>query len=59
MLYIEVHENKTSATATMFLKNALQQYPFKIQKILTDNGVEFSYSALPENKKPKKKYILL
>ncbi|GIV41221.1 MAG: IS481 family transposase [Vicingaceae bacterium] len=53
--YVEVYDNKTSATATMFLKNALQQYPIKIEKILTDNGVEFCYNVLPENKKPKNK----
>lgn len=57
--YVEVHDNKTSATATMFLKNVLQQYPFKIQKILTDNGVEFCYNPYQRIKNRKTKYILL
>lgn len=41
------------ATAAGFLKQAIPQYPFKIEKILTDNGIEFSYNLLVEAKKPK------
>ena len=40
-------------TAAEFLKQALAQYPFKVVKILTDNGIEFSYNLLVEAKKPK------
>lgn len=52
-VYLELHDDKTMATANAFLKAALAQYPFKIEKILTDNGAEFSYHLLPEDKKPK------
>ena len=52
-VYLELHDNKTMATADAFLNAALAQYPFKIEKLLTDNGTEFSYNALPDEKKPK------
>ena len=42
-------------SATTFLENTVAQYPFKIEKILTDNGIEFSYNPLVEGKKPKDK----
>ncbi|MDP2902540.1 MAG: DDE-type integrase/transposase/recombinase [Methylovulum sp.] len=54
-VYLELHDNKRMDTATAFLGNALAQYPFKVEKILTDNGMEFSYNPLPENKKPNDK----
>jgi len=41
--------------AAAFLRQALRQYPFKIEKILTDNGIEFSYNLLPDGKQPKNK----
>ena len=53
--YIEVHDNKTMQSATEFLETVLVQYPFTIYKILTDNGMEFSYNPLPECTKPKDK----
>lgn len=54
-VHLELHDNKRMDTASLFLKNALAQYPFKVEKILTDNGIEFSYNPLPDNKKPKEK----
>jgi len=60
-VYLELHDlcprgyNKRMETATTFLESALAQYPFKIEKILTDNGIEFSYNPLVEEKKPKGK----
>lgn len=53
--YLELHDNKRMETATRFLENTVAQYPFKIEKILTDNGIEFSYNPLVEQKKPKGK----
>jgi transposase InsO family protein len=52
-VYVELHDNKRRETATAFLKQALAQYPSKVEKILTDNGLEFSYNLLLESKKPK------
>ncbi|WP_051040386.1 DDE-type integrase/transposase/recombinase [Methylomicrobium album] len=54
-VYLELHDNKRMETATAFLENALAQYPFKVEKLLTDNGIEFSYNPLPDAKKPKDK----
>jgi len=54
-VYLELHDNKRMETATAFLENTLALYPFKIEKILTDNGMEFSYNPLAEEKKPKDK----
>ncbi len=57
-VYVEIYDNKKMDTAQVFLKNALKQYPFTITKILTDNGIEFTYELLPENKRPKDKIHL-
>ncbi|MFK5973986.1 MAG: DDE-type integrase/transposase/recombinase [Flavobacteriaceae bacterium] len=54
-VHIEVYDNKRMSTAADFLEGTLEQYPFKITKILTDNGIEFCYNALIEEKKPKNK----
>lgn len=60
-VYLGLHDlcprgyNKRMETATRFLENTVAQYPFKIEKILTDNGIEFSYNPLAGQKKPKGK----
>jgi transposase-like protein len=54
-VYVELHDNKRMDTAAAFLRQTLTQYPFKIEKILTDNGIEFSYNLLPDGKQPKTK----
>ena len=53
--YVELHDNKHMDTAAAFLRQTLIQYPFKIEKILTDNGIEFSYNLLPDGKQPRNK----
>lgn len=42
LIYIEIHENKKASTAALFLENALKFFPFKIEKILTDNWKEYT-----------------
>jgi len=42
IIYIEVHENKKASTAASFLRNTIEFFPFEIEKILTDNGKEFT-----------------
>ena len=42
LIYIEVHDNKKAETAAKFLEKALEFFPFKIEKVLTDNGKEFT-----------------
>jgi transposase-like protein len=41
-VYVEILPNKSAAHASAFLKRLLKVAPFKIAKVLTDNGKEFS-----------------
>ena len=41
-VYLEVRKSKSAASARAFLKALLKKAPFKIQKLLTDNGKEFT-----------------
>lgn len=52
--FIMLGERKNKATGAKFLRKVIKFYPYKINYILTDNGFEFSYKALPKNKKTKK-----
>ena len=52
--YISFSDKKTKESGALFLKKVIQFYPNKINYILTDNGTEFCYKALPKNKKTKK-----
>ena len=47
-------KTKRKETGAKFLKEVLKFYPYKINYILTDNGFEFTYKALPKGKKTKK-----
>ena len=51
--FIWVSDNKTKQAGAKFLKMVLKFYPYKINYILTDNGSEFSYKALPKGKTKK------
>lgn len=52
--YVEVRKNKTKNDGKEFLQNALNFYPYPINYILTDNGEEFCYKALPKKRKTNK-----
>jgi len=41
-IYWEVHPNKEAATAAAFLEHLVEHCPFTIEKVLTDNGKEFT-----------------
>ncbi len=45
MVYLWVYEHKNKEAATDFLARCLEFYPFKIEKILTDNGREFTLAS--------------
>ena len=47
-------KNKRKETGANFLQSVLAFYPYKINYILTDNGFEFTYKALPKHKRTKK-----
>lgn len=53
--YLELHERMTQALATSFLENMIEDCPFKIHTILTDNGAQFTYALLAEHLRPKNK----
>jgi hypothetical protein len=42
LIYFEVYENKTAINAVQFLKGCKEFFGFKIEKVLTDNGFEFT-----------------
>lgn len=42
LIYLEIHENKRADTSSIFLEKAIDFFPFKINKVLTDNGKEFT-----------------
>lgn len=41
-VYLEVVKDKSAKTAAAFLKRLVEKAPFRIEKILTDNGKEFT-----------------
>lgn len=52
--FVWVSERKTKEMGTRFLAKACSFYPYPIHYILTDNGFEFCYDALPKGKRTKK-----
>jgi len=42
LIYLEIHDNKRADTASKFLEKSIEFFPFKIEKVLTDNGKEFT-----------------
>ncbi|MCL0083675.1 integrase core domain-containing protein, partial [Thermodesulfovibrionales bacterium] len=52
--FVMLGKNKRKETGANFLKKALAFYPYKINYILTDNGFEFTYKALPKHKRTNK-----
>ena len=52
--FIMTGKRKNKETGAHFLREVLKFYPYKINYILTDNGFEFSYKALPKHKGTKK-----
>ena len=51
-VYVELHPRMTIQISVSFLKNAIEDCPFKITKILTDNGPQFTYELLAEHLRP-------
>ncbi len=54
-VYAELYDKMTQANARLFLVNLIAHFPFKISKILTDNGSQFTYKLLIKNLTPKHK----
>jgi transposase-like protein len=51
--YVKLVKNKNMKNSSIFLKEVLKFYPYKINYILTDNGLEFCYKALKNKPKGK------
>jgi len=49
----ELYEDKTMESALHFLDLVFQFFPYHIHRILTDNGLQFTYRALPKEKRPR------
>ena len=54
-VYTELHSTMTVEVSQGFLKNLIDHCPFKITKILTDNGAQFTYALLAEHLRPNGK----
>lgn len=52
--FVRISERKTKEMGAHFLKKVFSFYPYRINYILTDNGFEFCYDALPKGRKTKK-----
>jgi transposase InsO family protein len=52
--FVMIGRQKSKETGARFLQQVISFYPYQIHYILTDNGFEFSYKALPKGKKTKK-----
>ncbi len=52
--HIQVFERQTVENSIEFLENTIKAYPYKIHRILTDNGVQFTYRCLKKEFRPKK-----
>lgn len=53
-VYAELHPHMTQEISCAFLKAFIADCPFKISRILTDNGSQFTYELLAEHLRPKK-----
>ena len=48
----ELFDNKTLKSTLVFLRRAIAFFPYKLHRILTDNGTQFTYRGMPENRRP-------
>jgi len=49
LVYVELHECQKRATAAAFLRNLIEQVPYKINIVLTDNGIQFTHRKRDRN----------
>jgi transposase len=55
-VYVEIHDNMRIKTACEFLQNLIGDCPFKIHRLLTDNGISFTYRLMKRKRAPKRKH---
>jgi transposase-like protein len=56
-VYAEIHDNQTMHNAQAFLNNLVSSVPYKIHKVLTDNGAQFTYKLLLPELRPTKEHL--
>ena len=56
-VYLEVRATKSDYNASSFLDNLVKKAPFKIKKVLTDNGCEFTDRFQRPDKKPSGNHL--
>ena len=49
MVCVQLRDSKTANDASEFLKFVTERFPFKIKKVLTDNGKEFTNKVFADN----------
>lgn len=49
-------KSKTEEMAVLFLERVISFYPYRIHRILTGNGGEFTYAGMPKQLRPKDEY---
>ena len=54
--YVELHDNQRMETALSFMKNGIERFPFRIHRILTDNGAQFTYRLLAKHLRPARRH---
>jgi transposase InsO family protein len=54
-VFAEVHTSPTIKAATAFLGNTAKALPYRIHKVLTDNGAQFTYTLMLPHCRPKGK----
>lgn len=56
-VFVEIYEDKSSISANKFLEHLIDKFPAKINKILTDNGKEFTDKYNNKERKPTGNHI--
>ena len=53
MAVARLYQNQTIENSAKFLKEVIELFPYKIHRILTDNGAQFTYELLLKHLRPK------
>ena len=56
-VYFRIYRNQTEASSTDFLRRLIQVAPMKIQKVLTDNGSQFTDRFTSKDKRATGKHV--
>ncbi len=50
---VKIFKNQTIENSVIFLQEVIDSFPYKIHRILTDNGAQFTYQLLSKHLRPK------